>query len=119
MLIRPDRRQQVGSAISMVHDAIAGDMPTVTRSPEATADIVSAVANGRSTRTIVNLPNTGQIDNLPRGAVVETLAEITSAGALRFGQCPVAARNTISLPGIWLRRFNVMQHSGIFAGSPR
>src|SRR5262249_11848500 len=31
--------------------------------------------------TIVNLPNTGQIDNLPRGAVVETLAEITSAGA--------------------------------------
>ena len=53
----------------------------VTRSPEATADIVSAVANGRSMRTIVNLPNTGQIDNLPRGAVVETLAEITARPA--------------------------------------
>jgi alpha-galactosidase/6-phospho-beta-glucosidase family protein len=76
------RRQQVASAQSTVRAAIAApEFPSVTRSQEATSDIISAVVNGRSVRTIVNLPNTGQIDNLPRGAVVETLAEITSAGA--------------------------------------
>jgi alpha-galactosidase/6-phospho-beta-glucosidase family protein len=76
------RRQQVSTAQATVRAAIAAsEFPAVTRSPEATADIVSAISNGRSVRTIVNLPNTGQIDNLPRGAVVETLAEITSAGA--------------------------------------
>jgi galacturan 1,4-alpha-galacturonidase len=69
----------------------------VTRSPEATADIVSAVVNGRSVRTVVNLPNTGQIDNLPRGAVVETLAEITSAGAqpLVVGALPLGVLSTL------------------------
>jgi alpha-galactosidase len=93
----PDRRQQVASARSAVHAAIAGEFPSLTRSPEATADIVSAVANGRSMRTIVNLPNTGQIDNLPRGAVVETLAEITSAGAqpLTVGAVPPGVLSTL------------------------
>jgi alpha-galactosidase len=93
----PDRRQQVASARSAVHAAISGEFPSLTRSPEATADIVSAVANGRSMRTIVNLPNTGQIDNLPRGAVVETLAEITSAGAqpLTIGAVPPGVLSTL------------------------
>ncbi|MBV9597745.1 MAG: hypothetical protein JOZ87_12870 [Chloroflexi bacterium] len=92
-----DREQQVASAREAVRDAINGELPPVTRSPEATADIVSAVANGRSTRTIVNLPNTGQIDNLPRGAVVETLAEITSAGAqpLTVGALPLGVLSTL------------------------
>ncbi|MBV9577633.1 MAG: hypothetical protein JO057_03480 [Chloroflexi bacterium] len=92
-----DREQQVATARAAVREAIAGELPPVTRSPEATADIVSAVANGRSTRTIVNLPNTGQIDNLPRGAVVETLAEITSAGAqpLTVGALPPGVLSTL------------------------
>ena len=55
------------------------------------------MANGRSVRTIVNLPNTGQIDALPRGAVVETLAEITSAGAqpLTVGAVPPGVLSTL------------------------
>ena len=91
------RQQQVGAAQSMVRAAVAGELPQVERSPEATADIVSAIANGRSTRTIVNLPNTGQIDNLPRGAVVETLAEITSAGAFphTVGALPLGVLGTL------------------------
>ena len=74
-----------------------GSVPAMSRSPDATADIVSAVANGHSVRTIVNLPNTGQIDNLPRGAVVETLAEITSAGAqpLTVGAVPQGVLSTL------------------------
>jgi alpha-galactosidase/6-phospho-beta-glucosidase family protein len=91
------RERQVFSAREAVRSAIDGELPPVTRSHEATADIVSAVANGRSTRTIVNLPNTGQIDNLSRGAVVETLAEITSAGAqpLTVGALPLGVLSTL------------------------
>jgi alpha-galactosidase/6-phospho-beta-glucosidase family protein len=92
------RRRQVASAREAVHAAIASpNLPTVTRSHEATADILSAVTNGRSVRTIVNLPNIGQIDNLPRGAVVETLAEITSAGAFphTVGKLPNGVLSTL------------------------
>jgi alpha-galactosidase/6-phospho-beta-glucosidase family protein len=91
------RQEQVASARAAVHAALSGDFPLLTRSSEATADIVSAVTNGRSVRTIVNLPNSGQIDNLPRGAVVETLAEITSAGAqpLGVGRLPHGVLSTL------------------------
>src|SRR6266508_4129178 len=93
----PDRQNQVKQAREFVQRANSGELPPVTRSHEATADIVSAVANGRSVRTIVNLPNTGQIDNLPRGCVVETLAEITSAGAqpLTVGSLPLGVLSTL------------------------
>ncbi len=93
----PDRQKQVATAQAAVRAAIKGELPPLTRSHEATADIVSAVTNGRSVRTIVNLPNTGQIDNLARGAVVETLAEITSAGAqpLTVGALPPGVLSTL------------------------
>ena len=92
-----DRQQQVAAARKDVQAAIQGELPALSRSSEATADIVSAVANGRSVRTIVNLPNTGQIDALPRGAVVETLAVITSAGAqpLTVGAVPPGVLSTL------------------------
>jgi alpha-galactosidase len=91
------RENQVATAREAVRAAIAGELRPLTRSQEATADIVSAVVNGRSVRTIVNLPNTGQIDNLPRGVVVETLAEITSAGAqpLGVGSLPHGVLSTL------------------------
>ena len=47
----PDRQRQVAQARENVHNAIAGDLPPVTRSAEATAEIVSAVANGRGSRS--------------------------------------------------------------------
>jgi len=92
-----NRKDQVAGARERVHEAIGGDLPPIEHSPEATADIVSAVANGRSVRTIVNLPNTGQIDNLPRGAVVETLAELGAAGAvpLTVGALPLGVLSTL------------------------
>ncbi|HEX8967815.1 MAG TPA: hypothetical protein VF937_08055, partial [Chloroflexota bacterium] len=92
------REKQVATARAGARAALtAADLPPLTRSSEASADIVSAIANGRSYRTIVNLPNTGQIDNLPRGAVVETLAEITSAGAqpLTVGTLPRGILSTL------------------------
>ncbi len=92
-----NRRDQVAGARQRVREAIEGELPPIERSPEATADIVSAVANGRSVRTIVNLPNTGQIDNLPRGVVVETLAELGAVGAvpLTVGALPLGVLSTL------------------------
>lgn len=51
------------------------------RSREAVADIVAAVAAGGGHVCAVNLPNHGQIDNLPRGVVVETVGWVGGAGA--------------------------------------
>jgi len=93
----PNRKDQVAQARARVQEAISGELPPVVRSPEATSDIISAVANGRSMRTIVNLPNTGQIDNLPRGAVVETLAELSPTGPspLTVGALPLGVLSTL------------------------
>jgi alpha-galactosidase/6-phospho-beta-glucosidase family protein len=45
-------------------------------SEEAAARIIDALANGTAYTDVVNLPNAGQIANLPRDAVVETLATV-------------------------------------------
>jgi alpha-galactosidase/6-phospho-beta-glucosidase family protein len=93
------RRQQVAQAREQVLQVVEGRAAPrpLERSHEATADIVSAVANGRSVRTIVNLPNIGQIDNLPRAAVVETLANVGTAGAqpLAVGTLPEGLLGTV------------------------
>jgi alpha-galactosidase/6-phospho-beta-glucosidase family protein len=91
------RRQQVATARDAVHAAIDGELPPLERSQEASADIISAIANGGSVRTIVNLPNVGQVDNLPREAVVETLAELGAAGAqpLTVGALPGGVLGTV------------------------
>ena len=52
----------------------------LTRSLEELADILAALGGGPSGRFIVNIPNRGQIPNLPAGAVVECYATIDGAG---------------------------------------
>jgi len=49
------------------------------RSGEEMVEIIRAVRGGNSTPAIVNIPNRGQISNLPQGAVVETLATVSAA----------------------------------------
>jgi 6-phospho-beta-glucosidase len=55
--------------------------------------VVAALAGGSPGRFIVNVPNRGQIDNLPREAVVEGMAEVSSLGVrpLAVGSLPHAA----------------------------
>ena len=91
------RREQVATARGAVHAALEGELPALQRSQEASADIISAIANGRSVRTIVNLPNVGQVEDLPRDAVVETLAELGAAGAqpLTVGPLPGGVLGTL------------------------
>ena len=55
-------------------------MPELKRSRETAADIIGAFVNDREFIDVVNLPNIGQIQNLPLGSVVETLGIINSLG---------------------------------------
>lgn len=47
---------------------------------EAMVNMIQAVAMGREMVDVVNLPNTGQIANLPFGTVVETLGVVNGLG---------------------------------------
>jgi alpha-galactosidase/6-phospho-beta-glucosidase family protein len=69
----------------------------VERSEEEVVDIIAAITNGRSLHTIVNLPNRGQIDNLPREAVVETMGMVGPTGAygVSVGGLPPGVLNTL------------------------
>jgi len=93
------REEMVCAAQASVRAWLDGSEPLpLLRSPEELAGIIAAIANGRSTRAIVNLPNRGQIDNRPRGAVVETLAEVGAAGAepICVGPLPPGVLSTVA-----------------------
>jgi alpha-galactosidase/6-phospho-beta-glucosidase family protein len=47
---------------------------------EEMTEIMRAIITGTSTTAIVNMPNVGQISNLPRDLVVETLAQVSEYG---------------------------------------
>ncbi len=49
-------------------------------SPEQVGPLIAALAGGRSARVIVNIPNRGQVPNLPMGAVVECYAQVDRQG---------------------------------------
>lgn len=92
------RQESAGAAQARTRAWLDGTQPLpVERSNEEIADIIAAIANGRSLRTIVNLPNRGQIDNLPREAVVETLGVVGAAGAhgISAGSLPPGVLNTL------------------------
>jgi alpha-galactosidase len=67
-------------------------------SDEQLAPVMAALAGGPSGQFVTNLPNTGQIDNLPREAVVECIAEIDRLGVrpLATGTLPLAAYAAIA-----------------------
>ena len=77
--------------------AEGSDALLLERSEEEVADIVAAIATGRTHRAVVNLPNAGQIDNLPRDAVVETVGTIGPTGArgIAVGGLPPGVLGTV------------------------
>ena len=72
------------------------------KSSEKVADILDALANGKSGVFITNLPNTGQVSNLPRDAIVEGLAEIKNGQMLpiEVGEVPSAILPLVA-PHVW------------------
>ena len=61
-------------------DLAAGRAEPGPRSRETAVDIMVAIARDRPFCDVVNLPNVGQIGNLPRDAVVETLGLVDALG---------------------------------------
>ena len=75
-----ERRENLETAHQRVLDLAAGKCKPPKRSRETAVDIIKAFVVGTSFTDVVNLPNIGQIDNLPRRAVVETLGHIDASG---------------------------------------
>jgi alpha-galactosidase len=67
-------------------------------STEAAHQIIRALACGEKYVGIMNLPNVGQVSNLPYGAVVETYGVIdaTGANAITYGELPAGVQNILA-----------------------
>jgi len=59
---------------------VAGGSEKLEHSAEQLAPAMAALAGGPAGRFVVNVPNCGQIDDLPRDAVVECIAEVDRLG---------------------------------------
>ena len=69
-----------------------------TSSGEELTEIIRAIVSGGRVKTVVNIPNQGQIDDLPAAAIVETLGFVT-----RDGVEPVKSGGLSGVPGAWTR----------------
>jgi len=87
-----ERRRDVRQRARELAAMTAGEFPPAftIRSRETAADIVAAHMTGTAFIDVGNVPNVGQISNLPRGAVVETALRVDSNGfsPICFGDLP-------------------------------
>lgn len=84
------RRAMASAARAKVRAWLAGETPLPAgRSEEEVVDVIRALATGRPHTIVANLPNQGQIDNLPREAVVETRAVVMANGIAPVGVGPL------------------------------
>ena len=77
----------------------AGKMPLdMMRSEELASDVIVALSGGRPVKAIVNRPNLRQIANLPKHAVVESMALVDSGGIHPFamGELPAAIKSLLA-----------------------
>jgi alpha-galactosidase len=73
-------------------------------SGELVAPLVDAIVTGKTRRLPVNIPNAGNVTNLPDGAVVEIMGTVDGSG--------VRGRDHTTVPGVmgeWLRRVHASQ----------
>ena len=88
-------REQVKEVEAMTE----GDIPESyrQRSRETAADIINAFVTGEKFVDVGNLPNVGQVSNLPRGPVLETpvLASPTGFHPIAIGPLPEPARTWV------------------------
>jgi alpha-galactosidase/6-phospho-beta-glucosidase family protein len=85
------RRERLAADRESVRLMIRGAKPIPTgRSREEISDIMAAMWTGEDSVNIVNLPNAGQVRDLPLGAVVETYGALNGTGAsgIVFGELP-------------------------------
>ncbi len=65
-----DRKKGIEGARKFALKMASGKEKMLARSRETAVDIMRALVTNTPFIDVVNLPNIGQIDNLPRGAVV-------------------------------------------------
>lgn len=90
-----ERAAHYARAAQRIADMIAGRSEMgKTPSRETAADIMAAITFDRGFADVVNMVNTGQIPNLPLGAVVETMGYVDAGGArpLTVGPLPEQLR---------------------------
>jgi alpha-galactosidase len=96
-----DRHALEAEAKSLIESVLRGDVPLEPFmqdiSTEAANKIIRAVTCGEKYVGIMNLPNIGQIANLPRNAVVETYGVIDTLGAnpITYGDVPAGVQNVL------------------------
>ena len=87
-----ERVEQFRQAKEHVEQMVQGQIEAeyFTRTREAVADIIEAHSQGHVFIDVGNVPNSGQITNLPRGLVVETAVRVDRNGftPLAFGDLP-------------------------------
>jgi alpha-galactosidase len=90
-----DRRKGLETSRQLTHDLASGKEKMLKRSRETAVDIMKALVTNTPFIDVVNLPNIGQIDNLPRGAVVETLGLVDGSGfaPISIGSMPEQLRS--------------------------
>lgn len=73
------RRWVIPINLGEIRQITSGEMPVDwSRSGEEMTAIMNAILKNESATAILNLPNTGQIENLPKDVVVETLATVSA-----------------------------------------
>jgi len=96
-----DRCEMEAEAKGLIEAALCGDVPLepfmADVSAEAANKIIRAATCGEVYGGIMNLPNVGQVSNLPCDAVVETYGVIDSTGAHAtvFGDVPTGVQNIL------------------------
>jgi alpha-galactosidase len=85
-----DHRQLIEDARRAMLEAYLEGMPyEFARSDEQLAPVMAALCGGPAGEFVVNVPNQGQIDNLPRDAVVECSAKVSALGIQPLGAGPL------------------------------
>jgi alpha-galactosidase len=85
-------------ALKSCKDMLSGKTPIeLRRSGETVSLIIDALSGGKPFVDVMNLPNKEQISNLPRQAVVETMAIADSTGVrgIAVGELPLGVLNQI------------------------
>jgi len=82
------------------------------KSRETAADILSALVRGKSFIDVGNVANTGQIDNLPRGLVVETPVLVDANGFTPIAMGPLPAE-VLPLVEPWADVFILTLEAGL------
>jgi len=92
-----ERRASRARARQTALDLAEGKREPFPRSRETAVDIMMAIAHEKPFIDVVNVPNEGQISNLPQGAVVETLGLIDGLGfrPVTTGTLPETIRQVV------------------------